>query len=81
MNIKWIIVVYLEHKYFFEKLGCAFAALVGDGSCDDVTNNLICNFDDGDCCSPEIITSFCTECQCLNGNEDSEIPAPRDGGK
>ena len=41
--------------------------MVGDGYCDDVTNNVICNFDDGDCCSPEIITSFCTECQCLNG--------------
>ena len=38
---------------------------VGDGYCDDETNVLECNFDDGDCCGPNITTTHCTECQCL----------------
>ena len=39
--------------------------MVGDGYCDDETNVLECNFDDGDCCGPNITTTHCTECQCL----------------
>ena len=38
---------------------------IGDGFCDDVTNNEACFFDGGDCCSG--IIDFCTECQCLEG--------------
>jgi hypothetical protein len=37
---------------------------VGDGQCDDVTNNEKCNFDGGDCCLNLINDDFCTECLC-----------------
>ena len=46
-------------------LGCHNLTLVGNGLCDDETNILECNFDDGDCCGPNITTTHCTECQCL----------------
>ena len=46
-------------------LGCTNPAWVGDGYCDDVTNNMECNYDGGDCCGDNINTQFCTECQCI----------------
>ena len=44
---------------------CLHENLVGDGYCDDEANNLICDYDGGDCCSSEINTLFCNECQCI----------------
>ena len=46
--------------------GCEsdYAAYVGDGYCDDANNNEGCQFDDGDCCGPEVSTAFCDECLC-----------------
>ena len=46
-------------------LGCHNLTLVGNGLCDDETNILECNFDDGDCCGSNITTTHCSECQCL----------------
>ena len=42
--------------------------LVGDGYCNDETNNPNCSFDGGDCCGPCINNEFCSECQCHLGN-------------
>ena len=47
--------------------GCSNAAWIGDGYCDDVTNNIQCNYDGGDCCGVNINTNFCIQCQCLSG--------------
>ena len=38
--------------------------LLGDGYCNDETNNQDCNFDGGDCCGPCINTEVCSECEC-----------------
>ena len=38
---------------------------IGDAYCDDINNNVVCNFDDGDCCGPNVNTQYCTECLCL----------------
>ena len=38
---------------------------VGDGYCDDINNNVGCNFDGGDCCGPNVNTAYCLECLCL----------------
>ena len=46
-------------------LGCTIPAWVGDGYCDDVTNNMECNYDGGDCCGSDINTQYCSECQCI----------------
>ena len=39
---------------------------IGDGYCDDDTNNPSCSFDGNDCCGPNVETSYCISCQCLN---------------
>ena len=44
--------------------GCAIPDWIGDGYCDDETNNDGCNFDGGDCCGSNVNTEYCTECQC-----------------
>ena len=46
---------------------------VGDGFCDDATNNVECNYDGGDCCGPKISMDYCFECICfeLEGSNGS----------
>ena len=34
--------------------------MIGDGYCDDINNNMNCNYDGGDCCGPNVITLYCT---------------------
>ena len=42
---------------------------MGNGYCNDETNNLECNYDGGDCClGSGLDTQYCTECQCLYGD-------------
>ena len=51
-----------------------FYAMIGDGYCNDETNNEDCNYDGGDCCGTCVITNQCSECECLggvSGNGDS----------
>ena len=35
-----------------------------DGYCDDIANTEICNWDGGDCCGPNRVIDYCSECQC-----------------
>ena len=39
-------------------------ALIGNGYCNDETNNADCLYDGGDCCGSSVITDHCTECAC-----------------
>ena len=41
---------------------------IGDYYCDDINNNMDCNYDGGDCCGCNANTQYCTECQCLDPN-------------
>ena len=45
---------------------CTQPTWIGDGFCDDKTNNLDCNYDGGDCCLDSINTVYCEICQCIN---------------
>ena len=65
-NIKW---------FCFQLSGCGLPDFQGDGACDDGNNNAGCNFDGGDCCLPNVDTSFCTVCQCL----ETTTPPPTGG--
>ena len=38
---------------------------VGDGVCNDETNNPECNYDGGDCCLMNVNTDSCFDCNCL----------------
>ena len=37
---------------------------VGDGYCNDNTNNVECGYDHGDCCFSNVITDYCMNCTC-----------------
>jgi hypothetical protein len=44
--------------------GCDNVALVGNGFCNDETNNADCNYDGGDCCVVNANTTHCSDCAC-----------------
>ena len=37
---------------------------IGDGFCDDATNNEVCEWDGGDCCGDNVNNLFCNVCRC-----------------
>ena len=39
-------------------------AMIGNGHCNDETNNPTCNYDGGDCCISSPNTDHCSECVC-----------------
>ena len=43
---------------------CKMFEFVGDGFCDDETNDELCDFDGGDCCDTKHDRSLCSECFC-----------------
>jgi hypothetical protein len=43
-----------------------FNSLVGDGFCNDGTNNPGCLFDGGDCCGTNVNTVYCADCICYS---------------
>ena len=52
------------YNHFFLVPGCNNVALVGNGFCDDETNNPDCNYDGGDCCAMNANTNSCSDCVC-----------------
>ena len=38
---------------------------IADSYCDDINNNVGCNFDGGDCCGANVNTDYCDECLCI----------------
>ena len=51
-------------KKSWENVGIS-NALVGDGFCQDSTNNEDCNFDGGDCCGQCVNNKYCQGCECI----------------
>ena len=47
---------------------------IGDGFCNDETNNVECNFDGGDCCGSCINTDRCTDCTCIRNVIGNGVP-------
>ena len=60
---------------------CTNPFWVGDGFCDDATNNLVCNYDGGDCCLSDIKTNYCNECLCLEGGNSTNSTTGLPEGK
>ena len=48
--------------------GCTRSDWQADNYCDDINNNAECNYDGGDCCGPNVDTTYCDDCQCLDPN-------------
>ena len=38
---------------------------IGDGFCDDMNNQELCDYDYGDCCGAFKRNHFCIECKCI----------------
>ena len=49
---------------------------IGDGYCNDETNNAACGYDGGDCCGSCVNTEYCLNCDCLGGITSVEITNP-----
>ena len=49
---------------------CEIDDYKGDGYCDDGNNNCGCEYDGGDCCDSNANMDYCSECNCLDPNED-----------
>ena len=64
----YVILQFFKSKSIYKQLGC-LTNWIGDGYCDDTNNMVECNFDGGDCCGPNVITVYCTQCQCLTGDD------------
>ena len=60
---------------------CKQILWVGDGYCDDVTNNVECNYDGGDCCLSDIKTNYCDDCLCLEGGNSTNATTGSPEGK
>ena len=48
--------------------------MVGDGYCNDESNNPECVYDGGDCCGSCINTDYCTYCTCIGDVTDNGVP-------
>ena len=57
-------IMYVNAFSSFLGSGCDNAALVGNGFCNDETNNADCNFDGGECCVLNVNKNYCSECAC-----------------
>ena len=64
MNIIRIITLSISLIYQTENQGKT--EWLGDGFCDDINNNEVCNFDNGDCCGFKVKKQFCLNCTCIS---------------
>ena len=56
-----------------ESVACKFQYnWINDGYCDDGGNTIECDFDGGDCCGPDVNTTYCSLCQCLEDHGGGE---------
>ena len=46
---------------------CDLRDQIGDGFCNDETNNPNCEYDGGDCCGDDVDETYCTYCYCFSG--------------
>ena len=47
--------------------------MIGDGFCNDETNNENCNYDEGDCCGACVLNNHCTQCACRSGADTTNV--------
>ena len=61
-------------------ISIASHGLVGNGYCNDETNNEACNYDGGDCCGSCVVDFYCENCTCLlNGDNGIGTSSPTIG--
>ena len=60
-------------------IDCIHSDMVGDGYCNDETNNQQCNYDQGDCCGSCVNTNHCIECDCIGNFTNNQATNPSIG--
>ena len=58
--------------FFFSITDCYDPSGIGDGICDDYSNNKACNYDQGDCCTG-IKGVLCNICECKQSSTDYPV--------
>ena len=53
---------------------------MGNGFCNDDTNNEGCNYDGGDCCGSCVNSKYCSRCECIGENSGNIVNAFMDNG-
>ena len=48
---------------------CGTPSSKGDSYCNDENNNCGCEWDGGDCCGDNVVTTYCSACECLGRND------------
>ena len=61
--LSWIIILLISLISQTENQGQT--EWIGDGFCDDINNNEVCDFDNGDCCGAKVKKQFCLNCTCI----------------
>ena len=49
---------------------CGSPDLKGNNLCNDENNNCGCEWDRGDCCGSDVVTHYCSSCECLDPRHD-----------
>ena len=55
-----------DENFTTTKSPCEKPEWKGDGMCDDINNVESCGWDGGDCCGDNVVTTYCTACECLD---------------
>ena len=72
LKLKYITL--MKMFYFADRDPCSESGGLGvdyadDGICDDANNIEECQWDGGDCCGDNVVTSDCSVCACLDPRE------------
>ena len=69
----WLYSITIFHDNYISILDCANLTMIGDGYCNDETNNPECGYDGGDCCGSCIIKDYCTNCTCIGSVTNAQV--------
>ena len=69
-------IINLPHILFICQ-GCSYGELIGNGFCNDETNDGNCYYDGGDCCGINVNKDHCITCSCksIEACKNGSIPA------
>ena len=73
-SVNMFVLHQISHDSYTSILDCAHPAMIGDGCCNDESNNPECGYDGGDCCGSCINTDYCTNCTCIGDVTGNGVP-------
>ena len=55
-----------KKQHYFKIADGGKSEWIGDGFCDDMNNQELCDYDYGDCCGAFKQIHFCMKCECIS---------------